>query len=233
MSSHPEVHWRWIRAAVLPDLLISLVGPLLVYRLAAPYMSATDALLLAGLLPLIRVGFDLIRHHRLNLIGVFSGLTVALKIFLALVLKETRWVLVGDSLITALYGVILLASLRMSPPLLIRLIESVRPNALAGKTLPFEPGMSQSGVRPVLTIVTVVWGIGLLLECGVQVLLALTLSVEPVLLLSPLVRYGTWALLLLWAIFFSWMRRRAQPRRPEGVSREPVQEPTQARSFQE
>ena len=230
MPGHPDVRWSQIRAAVLPDLLISLVGPVLIYRLAAPYMPATDALLLAGVLPLIRVGFGLIGHQRLNLIGVFSLLTVALKIFLALVLKDTRLVLVGDSLITALYGVILLASLRMSPPLLMRLIESVLPNAPWAQSLPFQQRASQPGARPVLTIITAVWGIGLLLECGVQVMLVFTLSVEQVLLLSPVVRYGMWAALLLWAIFFARRRRSRGSSTPEGVSSEPEDESITAQS---
>ena len=89
------------------------------------------------------------------------------------------------------------------------------------------------GARPMVTIITAVWGIGLLLECGVQVMLALTLSIEQVLLLSPIVRYGMWAILLLWAIFFSWICRRDQSRMPEDFSREPIQEPTRPRSFHE
>ncbi len=61
MSSRPEVRWSQLRTAMLPDLLISLVGPVLIYRVAVSSLPATEALLLAGVLPLIRVGIGLIR----------------------------------------------------------------------------------------------------------------------------------------------------------------------------
>jgi len=204
--------------AMLPDLLISLVGPVLIYRVAVSSLPATEALLLAGVLPLIRVGIGLIRSHRLNLIGVLSLLTVALKTLLALVLKDTRLILVSDSLITAVYGVLLLASLRTSSPLLMRLIESVLVNTPSTQSQLVQQRASQPGTRSVLTIVTAVWGIGLLLECGVQILLALTLTVEQVLLISHIVRYGVLAILLLWAILFARRRRSRRSSTPERAS---------------
>jgi hypothetical protein len=163
-------------------------------------------------------------------IGVFSLLTVALKILLALALKDTRVVLVSDSLITAVYGVLLLASLRTSSPLLMRLIESVLDDAPSTQSQPLLPRESRPGARSLLTIITAVWGIGLLLECGVRVILALTLTVEQVLLISPIVRYGVLATLLLWAIFFARRRRSRRSSTPEGVSSKLEDEPTTAQS---
>ena len=61
MSSRPEVRWSQLRTAMLPDLLISLVDPVLIYRVAVSSLPATEALLLADVLPLIRVGIGLIR----------------------------------------------------------------------------------------------------------------------------------------------------------------------------
>jgi hypothetical protein len=228
MSTHSQVSRGPLRAAVLPDLLISIVGPVLVYRLAVAFLPATDALLLAGVLPLFRISIGLIRRRRLNLIGIFSLLAVMLKIFFALVLKDNRWVLVSDSLITAIYGVILLASLFTSSPLLLRLIESVLSNTPSAQSQQFLQRWSQPGARSLLTIITVVWGIGLLLECALQVLLAFTLPVEQVLLISPLVRYGVWAILLLWAFFFTRGRRSRRSRTPEGVSSKPEDKPITA-----
>ena len=54
MSSRPEVRWSQLRTAMLPDLLISLVGPVLIYRVAVSSLPATEALLLAG--PIVRYG---------------------------------------------------------------------------------------------------------------------------------------------------------------------------------
>jgi intracellular septation protein A len=231
MSGHPKLNINQIRMAVIPDLLISLVGPVLIYRVAAPHMPTNDALLLAGVLPLLRIAYGFIRHHRLNLIGAFSLLTVALKILLALVLKDTRLILVGDSLITAVFGIALLASLLTASPFLIRLVESVLATTSSEKTPQLIQRWQQPDMRRFFTIITVVWGIGLLLECGIQVLLVFTLTVEQVLLLSPIVRYGVWAILFLWAVLFRWMSRSRKHPTRESIPSGPADEPPYVQSY--
>jgi hypothetical protein len=166
LADHPKLNMNQIRMAVLPDLLICLVGPVLIYRLAAPHMPVNDALLLAGALPLLRIADGLIRRHRLNLIGVFSLLTVVLKILLALVLKDARVMLISGSLITAIYGILLLASLLTASPLLMRLAESVLATTPSVQNAQLIQRWQKPGMRRFFTIITAVWSVGLLLECG-------------------------------------------------------------------
>ncbi len=98
MSEQPGPDTGKIRTGLLsgalPDIIYSVIGPLLIYRLVSPYLPDTYALLLAGVLPLIRTrvrflirirGIGLLRHRGLNLPGIFSLLTITLKIFIALV----------------------------------------------------------------------------------------------------------------------------------------------------
>jgi hypothetical protein len=219
MSSYPKLNLSQIRAAVLPDFIISIVGPVLIYRLAAPYMPATYALLLASVLPIIRIGISLVRYHRLNLIGVFSLLTIALKILIALVLKDARLVLVSDSLITAVYGVLMLASLLTASPLIMRLIESVLANTAPAQSQQLILRWHEPNSRLFFTVITAVWGIGLLLECVARVALALTVSVEQFLVISPIVRYGFLGGLLLWAILFARIHNRKQQKQRERVTK--------------
>src|SRR5579875_2035125 len=108
MSERPGPDTGKIRTGLLsgalPDIIYSVIGPLLIYRLVSPYLPDTYALLLAGVLPLIRIGIGLLRHRGLNLPGIFSLLTIALKIFIALVFRDSRLILVSDSLITGVIG---------------------------------------------------------------------------------------------------------------------------------
>src|SRR5947207_13020007 len=121
MSDHSRLDFNQLRrqllVVLLPDLIFSVVGPILIYRLAAPYMPATSALLLAGVSPIIRIGFSLLSQRRLNLIGVLSLVTIAVKIFTALVFHDTRWMLARVSLITGVHGLPMLVSLFFRRPL--------------------------------------------------------------------------------------------------------------------
>jgi len=173
------------------------------------------------------------RRHRLNLIGVFSGLTITLKILIALLLKDARLVLVSDSLITAIYGILLLVSFLTDVPLLMRFIESTLGNAPSAQSQPFLQRWRETGAGSLLTIITAIWGLGLLLECGVQVILAFTLTVEQFLVIHPIVHYSFLGVLLLWAFLFARIRRSRKHKVREGAPNEPANEPTYAQSSNE
>jgi intracellular septation protein A len=229
MSDQPGMDFSHLRRrillALLPDLVLSVVAPIFIYRLAAPYMSAPQALLLAGIAPLIPVGMSLWRHRRLNPIGVLSLLTIAIKILMALVFNDTRWMLVSVSLITGVHGVLMLASLLTPRPLLLWLVENTLSGTPAGR--PLLQRLLNEAPRLSWVWVTAAWGLALLLECGVNVMLVLTLSVDLFLVISPLVRYGLLGGVLLGTLLFGWIRRRRKQKKLEASASQLAHEVTQ------
>ncbi|GHO72089.1 hypothetical protein KSC_109810 [Ktedonobacter sp. SOSP1-52] len=153
-----------------------------------------------------------------------NTLAIALKILIALVLKNVRLVLVSDSLITAIYGVLMLASLLTASPLIMRLIQSVLANATPGQDQQLMLRWQEPGTRLFFAAITAVWGIGLLLECVVRVALALTLPIEQFLVISPIVRYCFLSVLVLWAILFARIRRQRQQKQRERVTKPQMHE---------
>jgi intracellular septation protein A len=223
-SHHLNFHKlrQQILTALLPDLLVSIVAPILIYRLIVPYMSAPMALLFAGIAPVISVGMGLLRHRRLTPLGLLSLLTIALKIFLALALNNTRWMLVSVSLITGAHGVLLLASLLTPRPLLLWLVENTLSRNPAGQQQLRR--LLDEAPRSAWVWVTAVWGVALLVECGVNSMLAMTLSVELFLVVSPVVRYGLLGGVLLGTLLFGWIRRRRKQKLLEATSSQLPQE---------
>ena len=124
MVERPTPAIRQLRTRLLPELIYIAAFPYLIFRLASPYMPATYALLLAGIPPAIRLAFGLLRQRRIDLLGMFSLLAIVIGIFSGLVLKDTRLQLVSGSLVTGVYGVLMLASLLTPRPLILRLAES-------------------------------------------------------------------------------------------------------------
>jgi hypothetical protein len=211
-----------LRAALLPDLIIAVVGPLLIYRWAAPYLPATEALLLSGILPIVRVVWGLVQRHRLNVIGAAALLTIAVKVLVVLLFTDARLVLVSDSLITAVYGILMLASLLTDTPLIVRVIESLLAGANAVQYQSLLARWQQPAARAAFRVITAVWGAGLLLECGVRVILALNVSIEQFLVLSPIVRYGFLGALALWTFLYMRVRRGRQRTPLDEAPRQPV-----------
>ena len=67
-----------------------------------------------------------------------------------------------------------------------------------------------------MTIMTVVWGFGLLTSTVVACLLVFTLSIHDYLILSPIVGYGIMGALALWTF---WYAKRAQRRTKQAGQR--------------
>ncbi|GHO95093.1 hypothetical protein KSF_051410 [Reticulibacter mediterranei] len=194
--------------AMLPDLIFSVVAPVFIYRLALPHMSAVFALVLAGLAPVVRTGMSLVSRHRLNPLGILSLLTIGLKIFIALVFNDARWVLLSVSLIIGVHGVLLLVSLLTPRPLLLWLIENTLSRTPSNQQQPRH--LLTEIPRSSWVTVTLIWGSALLLECGINSVLVVTLPVEQFLVVSPIVRYSLLGGILLGTLLFAWIRRRHQ-----------------------
>src|SRR5262249_36876116 len=159
-------------------------------RLASPYTSAVNALILAAVLPIIRIAMRLLQSHRVSLTGLMSIFTIAVKVATGLLFQDARLILVGDSMITGLYGLIMIASVLIGKQLIWALIQNITANNVAISQR-ITGRWQTSNVRATFTVITAVWGVGLLLEFAVRLLLAYSISPDQFLIISPILRWGT------------------------------------------
>ena len=68
--------------------------------------------------------------------------------------------------------------------------------------------------RHAIRFSNVVWGLGFVLEAGVRTYLVFTLTIEQILIASPVVFYGFYAVLLGWSVMFA-RRKRQQTMRDQ------------------
>jgi hypothetical protein len=177
-----------------------------------------------GIPPAVRTLLGLARNGRLNLLGIFSLLAIAIKIISGLVLQDTRLVLISSSLVTGAYGVIMLASLLSPTPLILTLVM----NALAGSDPAQREQLTkrwqEDGFRSFFALITLLWGVGFLIELVVRVILTFTLTIEQFLVIGPIVQYSFLGVLLLGTLLYARIRRYRKRNLPERLPREPVQE---------
>ena len=72
----------------------------------------------------------------------------------------------------------------------------------------FEALQVHAGFRRTMTVMTLVWGLGLLLDVAVSVVLVFMLSIREYLLVNPIVGYGTIGALSLWTFLYAQRARR-------------------------
>jgi hypothetical protein len=73
----------------------------------------------------------------------------------------------------------------------------------------FESLQVHAGFRRTMTVMTLVWGFGLLADVALSVVLVFVLSIRAYLIVNPILGYGTMGVLSLWSFLYG---RRAKRR---------------------
>jgi hypothetical protein len=180
-----------VRREIVSLLLINAVGPYVVYELAEPYTGGLAALALSAVPPAIESVWSVVRKRKLDVASslVLGGIAVSL-VLIALGGSE-RVLLLRDSLLTSIVGLAVAVSAAFPKPIfyyLFRQVHGVEPDLRA------------------MRVLSVVLGIGLVIEMAVRTAMVLEMSTSRFLLISPFVQYGMTGALIAWAVFY--MRRR-------------------------
>lgn len=197
---------RRIWLALLPMLIYNAVLPYIIYRLASPHMSTASALLLAAIPPASSTAIDLLRHHRLNLLGTLVLVGIIIRISSALIFKNIRLILISDSLMIGVYGLFALGSLLIGKPLLRTLALNMLTTVSAAERERFERRWQEAG-SSYFTLITALWGCGLTLGLVISVLLAYTLTVQQFVLIGPTIQYSVFGTLILVSQIIGIIRR--------------------------
>jgi uncharacterized membrane protein len=188
-----------VRREVAKLLLIDAVAPYVVYEVAQPYTGDLAALALSALPPAIESVWSVIRKRKLDAISalVLAGIGVSL-VLIALGGSE-RVLLLRDSLITSIVGVVIAISAVFPKPILYYLFRQVQGG---------EPRVGP------MRVLSAVMGLGLVVEMGVRTAMVYAMTTSRFLLVSPFVQYGLTGLLILWAVLYM---RRHRPSAAEPV----------------
>ncbi|PGL71530.1 VC0807 family protein [Bacillus sp. AFS055030] len=181
---------------VIFTLVINGILPWVIYVVLSDYMSSILALSIATLIPLVDNVVHLWKHKRLDAFGGLMLFTLILTLLLVLLGGSEKILLVRESLITASVGIIFLISLLFKRPIIfylgMRFIQNNR----------FAENWNIKYFRFVMRLMTLVWGIMLLSEAVVRIIMVYDLSTERYLLFSNYVLYGFIGAATLWTVIY-------------------------------
>ena len=188
--------------------VFDIAGPLVAYSLLrSAGQSAVTALVLSGAFPALGVAVGLVRHRRLDTIGVLVLAGIAVGTILGLLTSDPRLVLVEGSVPTAVFGLICLASLWSGRPLIYRFaLEFIGADTPKGRD--FEGRWRYPGFRRAFRLFTVVWGVTYLAEAAARIIIVETTSTTTALTVSKVMPYVVGALLAAWMIAYGRRARR-------------------------
>jgi hypothetical protein len=180
--------------------------PVLTYY-ALHLLGATDwvALLAATAVAGLRIGWDAVRHRRLNQFAVVMLLIYGIGLVLALVTGDPRALLLKSSLVTAAVGAVFLATAVIGRrPLSLSALQSFQPDKAE---LFAERYRSDPDVRHGFRLTSTVWGVGLLAEALLRLPLVYLLPIDIGYGASEALFVAAFVVLIGWTVWY--MRRGA------------------------
>ncbi|MDP5239535.1 VC0807 family protein [Uliginosibacterium sp. 31-16] len=198
---------------IAAELAVNLCLPWLSYTLAEPHYGEFGALLISSIPPLLWSLGELAWHRRIDALSMLVLAGIVLSALAMALGGDARLLLVRESLISGLIGLVFLISLLFKRPLVYFLARATvtRQNAENGAT-GFHTWWQNPPAQRAIRGITGVWGLGLTFEATLRIWLAFHWPTERVLAIAPALGYLITGGLGLWTF---WRVRSLKNRRTD------------------
>jgi uncharacterized membrane protein len=192
---------------LVAELGVNILAPWAVFSLLQPLYGDTLALMGSALPPLLWSLFELIRVRRLDAVSIVVLAGILLTVAATAFGGSPKLLQLRENAVTGLIGLVFLASLCLRRPLLYHLAAATFARQGEDSSDKLAAFVTTPSGRNFFRHLTVLWGLGLILQTAVMIWLVYLWPIGRYLLLSPFIGYGI--LGLLFAGTF-WYRRRIQ-----------------------
>jgi hypothetical protein len=199
---------------ILVEALVNLILPLVIYNYAEAPLGDVRALLASSVPPILWSLVEFARHRRLDAMSVLVVSGIALSLLAMIGGGGARFLQLREKLVTGIIGLVFLGSALIGKPLIYELARASKRRKSEGEAQQFEALQVHAGFRRTMTVMTLVWGVGLLADVVASVVLVFVLSIREYLLVNPMLGYGTIGALSLWSfLYVQRAKRRGVARR--------------------
>jgi hypothetical protein len=160
---------------------------------------------------------QLVWSRTLDALSVLVITGIGLSLGATLLGGSPRLLLVRESFVTGVVGLIFLGSLLFPRPLMFHIVKTVVAKQGMGAEA-FASRWSIPGFRFTFYLMTTVWGVGLLVEAILRTILAFTIPIQQFLVASPIISYAIYFGLLGWSFWYGKRRRKAGERLAPAVA---------------
>jgi uncharacterized membrane protein len=200
---------RKLIQSIVLSIVINGAIPWVIYTLLLNYFSSFVSLLLATLLPLVDNLYHLIKHREADAFGLFMLTGFVLGLLAFLLGGNEKLILLRESMVTGILGLIFIGSLFFSKPLIYHFAIRFTASNESEKLGQFAKNWEIPYFRFVLRFMTTIWGIALIGEAIVKAILVYELSTSVFLAISQIVFYGFIGAAILFTVVY---RRLAKSR---------------------
>ena len=202
------------------ELLVNLALPYAIYVKSEGSIGQVHALMAASLPPIVWSVIEFVRKRRLDAISLIAIAGIVLSLLAFLGGGSVRFLQLRENLVTALIGLVFLGSAAVGRPLIYQLARARYLRTSHSEAERLEKLRAESSeFRRNMTVMTLVWGFGLLAESAIACCLVFAMPIAEYLIVGPILAYGATGVLALWTFLrVKRMKRRAQASRASAES---------------
>ncbi|MFE3179660.1 VC0807 family protein [Streptomyces violascens] len=191
-------------------IALNVVAPIITYNALHDHGWSEFAALLAGSAwPVLDSAFHLVWRRRLDEFAIVTLVFLVITAVVSLVgAHSARALLLKDSAVTGLFGLLCLATLLAPRPLMFYFGRKFATDGTAASTAWWDGLWQFEGFRKTVTTMTTVWGVAYCLEAVTRIGLAYTLHTDTMVTLSPFMIYGVLGALVVWTTMYGKRSRR-------------------------
>ncbi|MFD8544458.1 VC0807 family protein [Streptomyces sp. NPDC059649] len=191
-------------------LALNVAAPIITYNaLRDQGWSEFAALLASGAWPVLDSAVHVVWRRRLDEFAVVTLVFLVITAVVSLVGPHSaQALLVKDSAVTGLFGLLCLVTLLAPRPLMFYFGRKFATDGTPSSTAWWNGLWEFEGFRRTIRTMTTVWGVAYCLEAAVRIALAYVLSTDTVVTLSPVLIYGVLGALALWTAMYGKRARR-------------------------
>ncbi len=190
------------------EVAINFVAPYLIFGWAKPHWGEVDALIASGAPPIAWSLVEFARRRRVDALSILVLAGIALSLLAYIGGGGVRMLQLREKLVTGLIGCAFLISAAIRRPLIYELIHATLRRRGSDELDSFVARKDDPYFRRTMTVITLVWGLGLVAEAALAGALVFTMSVKQFLIVGPFVGNGAMGALSLWTFWYGRRQRR-------------------------
>lgn len=197
---------NWLRAGL--DLAVNFAVPLLIFGWAQPQWGEARALLASTVPPLLWGVGSFAKDRKVDALSVIALAGIALSLLTFVGGGSAQLIALKEKMVTLLFALAFLGSAMIGRPLIYPLARATMARHSREAAETFERRRDEAPVRYTVMVMTWVWGLGLLADALLSILLVYTLSMRLYLIVSPILGYVTFGGLAAWTFLYRRYRMR-------------------------
>ena len=203
--------WPYIRkngARIALNALVNIVLPALIYHYAKRGLGDVRALIASSAPPIAWSLTELALKRRIDAVSVLALTGIGLSLLAFVGGGDARFLQLRENLVNVLIGALFLGSAAIGKPLIYQLSRAALMRRSSSELSEFESLRDNPHFRRAMTVMTLVWGVGLIVAAALSSLLVFTLSIQNYLIASPILGYGAMGTLGLWSFWYVRRQKR-------------------------